>query len=90
MNRAWAAISSPSVRRVSRKAVTPGGVARSAVRAVASSITPGPEGMSPTSPTASAPATAAVRASPGEVMQQIFTRVRMSATSGSVAGWAIR
>jgi len=72
-----AEMASADVSEVSRKLATGGGT-EAAIRAISSSaIGPGPEGIFATSPTASAPAATASRASSTEAMQQIFTRVRM-------------
>src|SRR5687768_13244744 len=69
-------MAAPSVSLVRRKVATGGGTRRTISAMRSSSMTPGPLGMAPTKPSASAPAATAARASSREEMQQIFTRVR--------------
>ena len=74
--RACAMIASAAVSLVRRNVATGGGT-RAAIAAIsASSIGPGPLGMVPTSPSASAPCAIASRASSSDWMQQILIRVR--------------
>jgi hypothetical protein len=74
------------VSLVSRN-VAMGGPTEAAIRAiVGSSITPGPLGIAPTSPSASAPCAIARRASSGEAMQQILIRVRRMPQRSSRSG----
>ena len=79
--RCWATMAAGSTSDVSRKVPKAGGAA-AAISAIRSSpITPGPLGIADTSPTASAPAATAARASPTLEMQQILTRVRTRAST---------
>jgi hypothetical protein len=62
-----------SCLQVSRKDETAGGIAHAISRIKSSLMTPGPLGMSETSPRAEAPKRTAIRASSMLLMQQILT-----------------